>query len=102
MKVSELTADMVVEFSKIDIDASDRWMIGNIFLPAAKAEIIGRTGLTAEQMDKHEDLTVGVCTLCLHMYDNRSMTIDSDKENKVIGDIIEKYSCNLLPRRDSV
>lgn len=101
MKVSEITADIVITFSRIDDDATDKELIGTLFLPAAKEYVRSHTGLTEEQMNAHEDLPIAVCALCAHMYDNRSVEIASDKVNKVVTDIIGKYDNNLIPRGDS-
>lgn len=101
MKVSEVNKQYVIKFARIDEDAIDKSLIGKIFLPAAKAHIKGYTGLTDEEMDEHEDLAIAVCALCAHMYDTRSMTVDSDKENRVVREILEKYSGNLIPRGDT-
>lgn len=101
MKVSEITEQDVMDFGRIDVDAADKGLITRMFLPAAKKHIRSHTGLTDEEMDKYEELTIAVCVLCAHLYDNRSMTVDSDKENRVVREIIEKYSSNFIPRGDS-
>ena len=56
------------------------------------------TGMTEQQMDVHPDVTVAVCALCVQMYDNRSVVIDTDKLNQVAVDIINRYSVNLIPK----
>ena len=102
MKVSELTPDIVVSFSRIDEDATDKGLIETLFLPAAKEYVRSHTGLKEEEMDAHEDLPIAVCALCAHMYDNRSVEVTSDKLNKVVGDILGKYDNNLIPKGGSV
>ena len=98
MKVSELTSGFIATFCRVDEDATDMELIGTLFLPAAKAHIMGHTGLTAQQMDDHEDITIAVCALCAQMYDNRSVEVASDKANPVVADIIGRYDRNLIPR----
>lgn len=98
MKVSEVTADIVLVFSKIDDDATEKQLIEKLFLPAAKSHIQKQTGLTAEEMDKYEDLPIAVCALCSYMYDNRSVEVASEKVNQVVMDIIGKYDKNLIPK----
>lgn len=101
MKVSEITEQDVIDFGRIDVDATDKGLITRMFIPAAKTHIRRYTGLTEEEMDTYEDLAIAVCVLCVHLYDNRSMTVDSDKENKTVREVIEKYASNLIPRGGS-
>lgn len=101
MKVSELTTETIELYGKVESDAEDVGLLERMFLPAAKEYIMQHTGMTAEQMDKHPDVTVAVCALCVQMYDNRSVTIDADKLNQVAVDIINRYSMNLIPGGDA-
>lgn len=100
MKVSELTKETIVLYGKVDSDAADVELLESMFLPAAREYMLQHTGMTAEQMDEHPDVTVAVCALCVQMYDNRSVTIDTDKLNQVAVDIINRYSVNLIPKGD--
>ena len=50
MKVSELTGAYVAIFARVDDDATDRELIETLFLPAAKAHIMGLTGMTAQEI----------------------------------------------------
>lgn len=101
MTVSELTVDTVATFCKIDDDATDRELIGTLFLPAAKEYVKTHTGLTEEEMDEHQDIPIAICALCSHMYDNRSVEVVSDKVNEVVMSIIGKYDKNLIPGEES-
>lgn len=101
MKVSEITNIDVMQLARIDADAADAGLIDSLFLPAAKEHIKGYYGLTDEDLDKHPDIAIAVCALCAHMYDNRSIEVSSDKENRVVREIMEKYSSNLLPKGGS-
>ena len=58
---------------------------------------IGYTGLNAEVLDEHEDVTIAVLTLISDMWDNRSMTIDRSNTNRVIDTILGMYCVNLVP-----
>lgn len=98
MKVSELTVETVALFNRIDTDAADIDLIGSVFLPAAKSHICTLLGIDAEEMDEHDDLALAVCVLAGTMYDNRSMVVDSDNENRTVADLISKYDRNLVPR----
>lgn len=54
------------------------------------------TGLTAEEIDKHEDFVIVVYVLCQDMYDNRILYVDKDNLNKVVETILGMHSVNLL------
>lgn len=97
MKVSEVTIRDVIMLGRIDEMAPDLELIHTMFLPAAKSHIRQYTGLTEGEMDRYEDLSIAVCALCVHMYDNRSVSAEAEKENKVVREIVEKYSANLIP-----
>ena len=55
MKISELTDDIVREFCGIDEESK----LLPVFRAAALGFITGYTGLTAEEIDEHEDITQG-------------------------------------------
>ena len=101
MKVSEIKAQDVMDLARIDADATDKGLIEKMFLPAAIEHIKGYTGLSDEKMDTYADLPIAVCALCAFMYDNRSIEVASEKENKVVREIVEKYSSNLIPGSDT-
>lgn len=64
---------------------------------AAIAYCVGYTGLTKEELDNHEDITIAVLTLISDMWDNRSMTVDRANINRVVDTILGMYCINLLP-----
>lgn len=57
----------------------------------------GYTGLTSDELDEHEDVTIAVLTLISDMWDNRSMTVDRANINRVVDTILGMYCINLLP-----
>lgn len=97
MKVSELNRENVTLFCRIDSDAADIELIDTLFLPAAKSYIRSHSSLTDEDMDKYEDITIAVCALCSHMYDNRSVEVTSERVNEIVMNIIGRYDRNLIP-----
>lgn len=95
MKVSDLTVDTVLEFVRCeDCEESRREL--EIMLSAAKSYVCGYTGLTAEQCDEHEDITIAVLCLCSDMYDNRQITVDKATPNKTVETILGMHSVNLI------
>lgn len=93
MKVSEITIDDVQEY--INCYDEDKKKL-QIFIDASKSYIRGYTGLTDEQIDEHEEFTVAIMVLCNEMFENRGMSVNSDKANKLITSILDMYSVNLL------
>lgn len=94
MKVSEVTIDDLKEYANVDHDYDDN-IFSNILL-AVKSYIKGYTGLNEEQIDNKEDLTIALMVLCNEMYDNRVFSVENNKANTVITNILDMHSVNLL------
>ena len=71
-------------------------MIRDILMPAAKAHIMEYTGLTEDDLDKYESLTLAYIALCSFLYDNRSMNILNEKQNAVVQSFLDAHRINLL------
>lgn len=96
MKISELTAAMVKDYCGISDDDSDD-IINNMLMPAAKAYIIGYTGLTTEQLDEHDDLATAFCILVNDMFTSREYTLSSHKQvAPAVKTILSMYAVNNL------
>lgn len=65
-------------------------------LIAAKTFVAGYTGLSAENLDKSEDLTMAVYILASELYDNRAYNVEAVKVNPVIETLLNMHSVNLL------
>ena len=94
MKISEVTITDLKEYANVDHDYDDK-IFSNILL-AAKSYIKSYTGLNDEQVDKKEDLTIALMVLCNEMYDNRVFSVQDNKANTVIANILDMHSVNLL------
>ena len=94
MKVSEVTIDDLKEYANVEHDLDDK-IFTNILL-ASKAYIKSYTGLNEEQIDEKEDLTIALMILCNEMYDNRVFSVQDNKVNTVVSNILDMYSVNLL------
>ena len=95
MKVSEVTIDIIKQYGVIDNDDDDN-LIETVFMPSAKAHISDYTGLSAEEIDQKESLTMAYITLCVFLYDNRSMNIINDKQNAVVQSFLDSHCVNLI------
>ncbi len=96
MKISELTADIVKDYCGISDNDSDQ-IITDVLIPAAKAYIIGYTGLTAEQCDEHEELAIACMVLVNEMYSQRDYTLSIHKQvSPTVKTILGMYAVNYL------
>ena len=60
--------------------------------------VSGYTGLTAEQMDEHEDISIAVLCVAGDMYTNRDMMSTAKGDvNLTARSIMDMYSVNLVP-----
>ncbi|MCX7903276.1 MAG: head-tail connector protein [Caloramator sp.] len=94
MKISDVSIEDIKQYANIYHNEDDN-LISSI-ITAAKSYIRNYTGLTDEQMDQKEDLTIALMVLCSEMYDNRAFTVEDSKVNSVIKSILDMHSINLL------
>lgn len=94
MKVSELTIQEIKDYARVE--HSDDDMQFEIILTACKSYVKGYTGMSDEQLDTKEDITIAVQVLANEMYENRTMTVQNDKVNKVVQSILDMHCLNLL------
>jgi uncharacterized phage protein (predicted DNA packaging) len=94
MKISEVTINDLKEYANVEHNYDDK-IFTNILL-ASKAYIKSYTGLNEKQIDEKEDLTIALMILCNEMYDNRVFSVQDNKVNTVISNILDMYSVNLL------
>ena len=94
MKISEVTIDDLKEYANVEHDYDDK-IFTNILL-ASKAYIKSYTGLNENQIDEKEDLTIALMILCNELYDNREFSVQDNKVNVVISNILDMHSVNLL------
>ena len=94
MKVSEITDNDVIKYARMDTSGED--ISPEALLSAAKSYVKSYAGLTDEQMDEHEEISIAVLALCSDMYDNRQMRTENDKINRVVESIVGMHSRNIL------
>ena len=92
MKISEITAADIwrhIRESPEDMETEDNTEI--LVMKKAAVEFCkGYTGLTEEQLDEHEDITIA------DMYDNRQLQVDKNVMNKTAETILGMYCINFL------
>ena len=99
MKVSELTESVIANYCRImeeDVTDSERVSLGAL-KAAAVTYVTSYTGLSLEELDRHEDISIAILTLIADMYDNRAMTVDKKEVNRTAEIILSMHSKNLLP-----
>lgn len=94
MKISDVSIEDIKQYANIYHNEDDNLIFS--ILTAVKSYIRNYTGLSDEQMDQKEDLTIALMVLCNEMYDNRAFTIEDSKVNSVIKSILDMHSINLL------
>ena len=95
MRVSEVPDSVILDYCGInEAEASD---VVNVLKSAAKSFIQGYTGLTAAQVDEHEDLTDAYLILINDMYSQRDYTLSWQKQiNPAAAAILHLYAVNYL------
>lgn len=95
MKISEVTLKDVKKHCNVYIDDDDDYL-KNIVMPASKEFIKSYTGLTDENIDTKEGLTIAFLVLCADMYDNRHFSINKSNINPIAKSLLDMHSVNLL------
>jgi len=94
MKISEVSIENIKNYLRINTNSDD--VIIDAILVASKSYLISYTGLTVEVLDTKEDITIALMVLCSDLYENRAMTVQNDKVNKVVQSILDMHCINLL------
>ena len=91
MKISEVPDRIILKNCNAyeeDIDLIE------VYKDAAKSYIKNYTGLSDEELDKYDDLTTAYLCIISDMYDNRTFTVDSDKNNRMLQSIMDMHCIN--------
>lgn len=99
MKISEIKIEDVAYYLKLDFESLDDKEKEQLTytLENAKDYIKRYTGLSDEEIEKHNDFAIVVFILVAEFYENRQY--QSDKQlyvNKVVQSILDMHSNNLL------
>lgn len=94
MKISEVTTEFARDYCGVS-DVGENGRI-TMCMDAAKAFILGYTGLEAEAADDHEDFTVAYLVLINEYYTNRDYTVEQAAENPCVKQILAMHSMNYL------
>lgn len=101
MKLSEVTQSNVVNYLKLnegEYNEDDILMV----MTGSKAFIKGKTGLTDDEVDLHEDITIVFYVLCKDMYDTRTYYVDTANLNRLVTTILNMHRKNFLAKPEVV
>lgn len=94
MLINEITITELKNYLHVYHDEDDKLI--SAILVAAKAFVRNYTGLSAETLNLHEDLSMAVFILAAELYDNRVYTVENTNVNPAIQAILNMHSVNLL------
>lgn len=97
VKISEIQPKNLADYLRLEDDQYADTEL-QLMLDAAVTFMQSYTGLTLEELDRHEDLAIVVYVLVQDMFENRSYYVDNGNLNKVIETILGMYRTNLLPK----
>lgn len=89
MKISEITTESVIKYLRIN--AGEETFV-DALISASKQYIISYTGQNLEALNAYEDLTIVLYVLCAEMYDNRQLTVQNDKINPIVQQILSSHT----------
>lgn len=95
-KVSDITANDLAEYIRLDEVTSDDENTLNTLLNVAKTFISEHTGRTSEELDNYQDFVIVALVLVQDMWDTRALYVDKTNLNKVVESILGLHSVNLL------
>lgn len=93
MKLSELTIEELIQYSRVEGD--DKALAPHI-LKAAKSYVLSYTGLTADEADEEQELTIAALCIATDMLENRSLTAENSSENMTVKTILSMHCRNLI------
>lgn len=95
MKLLDITLDTVKSYTHIDFDDDDS-LIADVIMSSARNYIESFTGLTLEELNEFEDVSIAFLCLVSDMYDNRQTTVSNDKINPTTDFILNTHRTNFL------
>lgn len=98
MTVSQITNKELADYLRLTFEylSIEEQAELNVMLGVAQKYIKSYTGLTAEQIEEHEDFVIVVYVLVTDMYDTRTMYVDKNNVNRVVETILGMHCVNLL------
>ncbi|MDE5854673.1 MAG: head-tail connector protein [Ruminococcus sp.] len=96
MKVNELTIDIIKDYCGICDNDSDE-IIEKVLLPFAKSYVKGYTGLSDNEINQYDDISIACMVLINDAYTQRDYTLSLHKQvNPCVKTILGMYAKNYL------
>ena len=96
MKVSDITEKDLADYARVDITDTIEYGFFKAAFIAAKNYIMGRTGISEEELNEHEEFSIAIYCLVADMYDNRSINAEGGEPNRTVEAIINMHDKNFL------
>ena len=94
MKMTEITLEDIKSYLRVDGDDEDTFI--SAALEASRQYIRTYTAQDDEFLDTCADIPMAVFALCADMYDVRQATVNNDKANPLVRQILDSYSRNWI------
>lgn len=91
-----LTVPSTTNMDEGDVIQITQTTVSGSVSPPLKVTVDYNVSIYPPCVDDFEDLTIALFVLSNEMYDNRMMTVDNNKVNFVIKQILDSHSTNLL------
>ena len=95
MKLSDVDAYTCRQYARID-DADEEVLIEQVLLPAARGHVLGYTGLSEEDADRHPDLALACIALVSYLYDHRDLVADRAQLSPVLDSLLGMHAVNYI------
>ena len=94
MGLSEVSLEQIKDFCGVSGDDSDALL--ELISDGARGFILGYTGLDEAAADKLSDLSLAFMVLVNEMFTNRTYTVETDKLNPFVAQVLASHRENLL------
>lgn len=94
MKLKDLTLEDFKEYLGVT-DAESNYSVRTC-RDAVTAFIRSYTGLSDDEINENEDITIAALTIANEMFNNRDYTVNSGNLNPLVRQILAMHSVNLL------
>lgn len=96
MRISALTTDTIKNYIRVDGEALQTDVL-NLAIHSAKSFISDYTGLSKDELDNYEDLSLAFLVLVQDIYDNRALQSDPKTSvNATVQTILDMHRRTLL------
>ena len=98
MKVSEITVQQVVDYLRLDDPSEIELSEVEMFMDSAKAYMTSFTGLSLDEIDKHDDMVHPFFLYVSEQFDNRNGHIENKNTtvNQSIAETLHRHAVNYV------